>query len=72
MKIPNYQYRCPLGRLQPQTTDLDAIKERGWRDQHILVVSESDERLDFVEREFVKRIGQRLYGTSHKQGGHHD
>ena len=72
MKIPNYQYRCPLGRLQPQTTDLDAIKERGWRDQHILVVSESDERLDFVEREFVKRIGQRLYGTSQKQGGCHD
>lgn len=72
MKTPNYQYRCPLGRLQPQTTDLDSIKERGWRDQHILVVSESDERLDFVEREFVKRIGQRLYGASHKQGGRHD
>jgi hypothetical protein len=52
MKTPNYPYRCPLGRLQPQTSDLDAIKERGWRDQHILVVSESDERLDFVEREY--------------------
>ena len=62
MKIPNYQYRCPLGRLQPQTTDLDAIKERGWRDQHILVVSEEDKRLDFVEREFVRRLGERLYG----------
>ena len=37
----------PLGRLQPQATDLDAIKERGWRDQHILVVNASDERLDF-------------------------
>ena len=72
MKIPAQQYRCPLGRLQPQTTDLEAIKQTGWRDQHILVVSESDERLDFVEREFVKRIGQRLYGASHKQGGRHD
>lgn len=62
MKIPAPRYRCPLGRLQPQTTDLEAIKQTGWRDQHILVVSEEDARLDFVEREFVRRIGDRLYG----------
>lgn len=62
MKIPAQQYRCPLGRLQPQATDLEAIKQTGWRDQHILVVSEEDARLDFVEREFVRRIGERLYG----------
>ena len=62
MKVPTPQYRCPLGRLQPDTTDLDAMKRNGWRDQHILVVNESDERLDFVEREFVRRIGERLYG----------
>lgn len=62
MNIPTPQYRCPLGRLQPQTTDLEAIKQTGWRDQHILVVSEEDARLDFVEREFVRRIGERLYG----------
>ena len=48
--------------LQPQTTDLENIKQSGWRDQHILVVSEQDDRLDFVEREFVRRIGERLYG----------
>ena len=62
MKIPAQQYRCPLGRLQPQTTDLETIKQSGWRDQSILVVSEQDVRLDFVEREFVRRIGERLYG----------
>lgn len=62
MKIPAQQYRCPLGRLQPQAADLEAIKQTGWRDQHILVVSEEDARLDFVEREFVRRIGERLYG----------
>lgn len=62
MKIPAQQYRCPLGRLKPQTTDLEAIKQTGWRDQHILVVSEEDTRLDFVESEFVRRIGERLYG----------
>lgn len=66
MKAPASQYRCPLGRLQPDTTDLDAMKRNGWRDQHILVVNESDERLDFIEREIVRRIGERLYGgTSH-------
>jgi len=62
VKIPTHQYRCPLGRLQPQSTDLETIKQTGWRDQQILVVSEQDARLDFVEREFVRRIGERLYG----------
>jgi len=67
MKIPSPIYRCPLGRLQPETPDREAMKQRGWRDQHILVVNASDERLDFIEREFVRRIGERLYG----QGGVH-
>ncbi|CAJ0739059.1 hypothetical protein [Ralstonia mannitolilytica] len=62
MKLPTLTYRCPLGRVQPETTDLEALKQRGWRDQHILVVNVADERLDFVERDFVRRIGERLYG----------
>jgi hypothetical protein len=68
MKIPQNPYRCPLGRLQPQATDLDAIKEQGWRDQHILVVNAEDARLDFLEQQLIRRIGERLYG----QGGRHD
>ena len=32
MKIPTPQYRCPLERLQPDVQDVDAIKQRGWRD----------------------------------------
>jgi hypothetical protein len=62
MKIPAQPYRCPLARLQPETTDPEAIKERGWRERHVLVVDADDERLDFVEREFVRRLGRRLYG----------
>ncbi len=61
MKIPPPRYRCPLGKYQNQP-DLEAVKEAGWREQHILVVSAQDERLDFVEREFVRRLGERLYG----------
>lgn len=63
MKMHTPSYRCPLGRLQPESTDLEAVKQQGWREQHILVINESDDRLDFVEREFVRRIGERLYGV---------
>lgn len=64
MKIPTHHYRCPLGRLQPQSSDLDAIKQSGWQEQRILVVHADDSRLDFLEQEIVRRIGQRLYGGS--------
>ncbi len=69
MKIPLQRYRCPLGRLQPDVKDLEAVKETGWREQRILVVSDADERLDFVEREFVRRLGERLYGLGGRRRG---
>ena len=69
MKIPTPPYRCPLGRLQPETTDLEAMKQRGWRDQHILVVNADDERLDWMERELVRQIGERLYGNGGRRHG---
>ena len=69
MKVPTPQYRCPLGRLQPQATDLNTIKERGWHDQRILVVSADDERLDWMERELVRQIGERLYGAGGRRHG---
>lgn len=63
MKIPNRPYQCPLGKAQPIPVNLEAIKKTGWQEQHILVVSDQDERLDFIERELIRRIGNRLYGT---------
>lgn len=68
MNAPSTTYRCPLGRLQPTRPDVDEIKRDGWRDQGILVVSLDDERLDWIERELVRRIGERLYG---RQGDRH-
>lgn len=65
MKIPIHSYRCPLGRAQAQSPDLEAVKRSGWQEQHILVVAEDDARLDFLEREFIRRLGQRLYGGRH-------
>ncbi len=68
MKIPQPRYQSPLGRMQPTPVDLDAVKQRGWQDQHILVVAESDERLDFFERQLIRRIGERLYGSGGRHG----
>ncbi len=70
MKIPAQPYRSPLARHLPESTDLEAVKRDGWRGQHILVVAEADDRLDFVEREFIRRLGERLYGESRKGGRH--
>lgn len=70
MRIPEPRYRSPLARHLPESTDLEAMKRDGWRGQHILVVAENDDRLDFVEREFIRRIGERLYGDSRKGGRH--
>ena len=62
MKIPPARYPSPLGRIQATPMDVEAAKRQGWREQHILVVSEEDERLDFLERQLIRSIGERLYG----------
>ena len=56
-------YRCPLASLQPSRPDPEQIKREGWQEQGILVVSVDDHRLDFVQREFVKQMGEKLYGS---------
>ncbi len=73
MKIPPARYPSPLGRMQPNPVDVEATKRQGWREQHILVISHDDERLDFLERQLIRSIGERLYGQGHGQtkgGGH--
>ena len=67
--MPTHHYQCLLGRLQPTVTDLDSVKQRGWRDQNILVINAEDKRLDYLERELVRRIGERLYGTPRTRNG---
>ena len=69
MRTPIPPYRSPLGRMQPEPMDVEAVKQRGWREEHILVVSDSDSRLDFVERELIRRIGERLYGSGGMTSG---
>lgn len=69
MKIPTPRYQCALGKLQAEPMDVDAVKRDGWRKQRILVVHEDDERLDGFQREFVRQIGQQLYGEGGRSDG---
>ena len=70
MKVPTPAYHCALARLQPDPRpDPEQIKREGWRDQQILVISPDDTRLDWVERELLRRIGDRLYGSKERRHG---
>ena len=70
MKIPSPRYRSPLGRFMPEPRrDPEAIKRDGWLDQHILVISPEDARLDWSERDLLRRIGNRLYGNKERRHG---
>lgn len=70
MKVPTPAYRSALARLQPDPRpDPEQIKREGWRDQQILVISPDDTRLDWVERELLRRIGDRLYGPKERRHG---
>lgn len=40
----------------------EEIKREGWREQKVLVVSETDPRLTWPERELVWQLGDKLYG----------
>ena len=40
----------------------EEIKREGWREQKVLVVSETDPRLTWPERELVRQLGDKLYG----------
>jgi hypothetical protein len=60
--------------MQANSMDVEATKRQGWREQHILVISEDDKRLNFLERQLIRTIGEWLYGQSHqtppKRGQH--
>ena len=59
----SWKYRCPLGSAAPEKLDAERIKLEGWREQKILVVSVDDQRLDFVDREMIRILGEKLYGS---------
>ena len=46
-----------------ERTPPEKIKQDGWRDQGVLVISATDSRLTWPERELVRQLGERLYGA---------
>jgi hypothetical protein len=52
----------------------EEVKRDGWREQGLLAVSVDDQRLSWPEREFVRQIGEKLYGNRapgyHQQNRH--
>lgn len=54
--------RCPLGALQPSAADKEQIKADAWKNDGILVVSMYDIRLNWADAQYIKTIGDMLYG----------
>ena len=48
------------------------VKRAGWQEQGVLVISPSDTRLTWPERELVRQLGERLYGqaSDRKENAH--
>ena len=50
--------------------DVEATKQEGWKAMHLLVISPEDARLAAHERDLIRRIGERLYGSTKKGGAY--
>lgn len=64
MMLPGY--RSPLNVAN--NVDYEVMKRRAFHDQGVLVVSIADPRLTWAERELVRQLGERLYGTRKAAG----
>ena len=42
----------------------DEVKRDGWHEQRVLAVALDDHRLTWPERELVRQLGEKLYGTA--------
>lgn len=50
---------------------VEQVKRDGWIEQATLVVSVDDQRLTWPEREFIRLLGDRLYGKRDTQEAGH-
>ena len=41
----------------------EELKREGWREQGLLVVATNDDRLSWPERELIRELGEKLYGS---------
>ena len=52
---------CALGRFVPSQMDTESVKREGFNQHGILVVAVDDQRLSWIERQVIQKIGDRLY-----------
>ena len=43
--------------------DPEQVKREGWQERGVLVITEDDQRLTWPERELIRQLGAKLYGT---------
>lgn len=55
------QPTCSLGRFVPAQMDVESVKREGFNQHGILVVAVDDQRLSWIERQVIQKIGDRLY-----------
>lgn len=59
-------YQCPLGNMQAKPMNTERIKREAWQNDGILVVSVDDDSLNWMEKQMVINIGNKLFGKGEK------
>lgn len=54
------EYRNPLNLSN--SVDYDAMVRNGWLDQGAFYIQIDDDRLNWVERQMISNVAERLYG----------
>lgn len=54
-------YRSPLGRLLPESVDVEDLKRRGYYEDGILVIDMRKDNMDWTEREIFRQWAERRY-----------
>ena len=54
--------RCALGKLIPSTVDTESLKHDAWTNHRILVAAIDDPRINWIERQILQTIGEKLFG----------
>jgi hypothetical protein len=45
----------------------EEVKRDGWREQGVLVIAANDDRLSWPERQLIRELGEKLYGSGQQQ-----
>ncbi len=53
-----------------QRRSTEEVKQAGWHEQGMLVIAVDDQRLTWPERELVRQLGTKLYGSRREDADH--